>query len=50
MHQSEEFLENPRDNRLRILKGLNHCCGVGLKTRSYGIITPDSVLGPKRAQ
>ena len=33
MDQSEEFLENPRDNRLPIPKGLNRCGGVGLNTR-----------------
>ena len=29
MDQSEEFLENPRDNHLPIPKGLNRCGGVG---------------------
>jgi len=29
MEQSEEFLENPRDNHLPIPKGLNRCGGVG---------------------
>ena len=28
MDQSEEFLENPRDNHLPIPKGLNRCGGV----------------------
>ena len=33
MDQSEEALENPRDNHLPIPKGLNRSGGVGLKTR-----------------
>ena len=36
MHQSEEALENPRDNRLPILKGLNCCGGVGGMPRGFG--------------
>ena len=34
MEQSEEFLKNPGDNRLPILKGLNRCGGVGLMPRN----------------
>ena len=36
MVQSEEALENPRDNHLPILKGLNRCGGVGLMPRGFG--------------
>ena len=36
MHQSEEFLENPRDNHLPIPKGLNCCSDVGLNARGFG--------------
>ena len=36
MDQSEEFLENTRDNHLPIPKGLNRCGGVGLNARGFG--------------
>jgi len=36
MEQSEEFLKNPRHNRLPIPKGLNRCGGAGLNTRGFG--------------
>ena len=40
MVQSEEALENPRDNHLPIPKGWNRPGGVGLKTRRF-----DETLG-----